>query len=317
MAVRGYGWSVGNIDWLNSPASKVNRYWRVVEEGSNATDWPWQGQRIVGLWGPNAGPRGGLINGDLSAFQSGRSDQKFVPFFRQRGKGLEGAARAALYYYFGGGEGKNMDLIRADPSAGKYGGPGRSVEAARKRFYFWMMMVGKDHGPRLEQLPFVTGIIMREVQAGDYYARAITSFNPLEREKEKIRQLFGKDMSTPGGVKNARDYQAMDAYSSGKPVKPKTKTTAWLKKQIMANPHSAGRGSGFMYSVDMSVQVQDLRVDSRNRFHQYQGDLQAINRELAEAFQEEVVQLMQQERRRPVSGALIRATRDPRNRAVN
>lgn len=311
MAERGYGWSVGRFDWLNDPASKVNRYWRVIEEGSNATDWPWQGQRIVGLWGPKAGPRGRLITGDLSAFQSGRDDQKFVPFFRNRGKGLNAAARAALAYFFEGGRGKNMDLIRADPRGN------RNAASARRRFYFWMMMVGKERGPTLDQLPFVQGIVMREVQAGNYYARALEAFNPMDRELDALRRIFGgADVSTRSGLRQARTLQAFDSYSRyADEVRPKTRPTPGGARRYSS--HTSRHGGRFAASVDMSFVAQDFRRNALGHFTSYQGDLQQANRQIAAEFQSRVVQLMQQERRRPVSGALIAATKDERNVAVN
>lgn len=39
------GWAVGLPTWLDSPASKVNRYWRVIEFGAAATAYPWLGDR--------------------------------------------------------------------------------------------------------------------------------------------------------------------------------------------------------------------------------------------------------------------------------
>src|SRR5690606_22243005 len=95
------GWAVGIPEWLNNENSKVNRYWRVIEYGSSATRWPWQGQRIVGLWSNLPGPRGGLITGQLSMFNVAR-DQKFVPFFHAKNGDMDRAGRAALYWFLEG-----------------------------------------------------------------------------------------------------------------------------------------------------------------------------------------------------------------------
>lgn len=317
MAQGGYGaslgWSVGRFEWLNSPNSKVNRYWRVIEEGSNATDWPWQGQRIVGLWGPNAGPRGALIQGDLSRFSKSRNDQKFVPFFRSRTGDMEGAARAALYYYLGGGTGKNMELLRGDPGRGS-GNGGKDVDNARRRLYFWFMMVGSGRpgSPRMDQLPFVQGIIVREVLAGNYYARALMNFQPMQREIDGIKEIFGADLSSSSGMKETRRLQAADSYDRHtSEVKPKT-GRAKAERTQLSTLHS-GR---YQVTVNASVRVQDQIRNSRGRFTSSQGAIAELNRRLATAFQDEVVQLMRQERRRPVSGALIRATADPQNRSI-
>ena len=315
------GWSVGNLAWLNSPNSKVNRYWRVQEYGSNATNWPWQGQRVVGLWGPNAGPRRRLISGDLSAFQSGRNNQKFVPFFRSIDQADQRrAARAALYYFFGGGKGKNMELLNVNPSSTKNARNRREdVDSNRQRIYFWLM-----NRARVEDMPFVQGVIIREVQAGHYYARAIQNMGGssgiLERELAELRRVMAhvygaggqwSDPTTTAGLRKGREYQAADAYSRYGDVKPKTGPRRREKRTHSRSPGVQGR---YIATVNASVYVQDFIRTSRGTISQYVSEMSTVNRNLAERFQEEVVQLMQQERRRPVSGDLIKAHRDPRNR---
>jgi hypothetical protein len=311
------GWSVGNLDWLNDPGSKVNRYWRVIEQGSNATDWPWQGRRIVGLWGPNAGPRTRLINGgDLSAFQRGRGDQKFVPFFRSIDQAdNRRAARAALYYFFGGGKGKNMELLNVDPSSTANAKNRRyDVESNRKRIYFWLMTRA-----RVEDMPFVQGVIIREVQAGHYYARALLSFgDPVERELDELRRVMAHvygagggwaDPTTPAGLKKGRQYQALDAYSKYGDVAPKTG-----RRRTEKRTHSAAVGGRYIATVNATAYVQDFIRTGRGTISQYVSEMTKVNQRMAVAFQAEVVQLMMQDRRRPMSGDLIKAHRDARNR---
>lgn len=311
------GWSVGLFSWLDNPNAKVNRYWRVIEQGSNESDWPWQGRHVVGLWGPNAGPRGALINGDLSGFQTGRNDQKFVPFFRSISDAdNRRAARAALYYFFGGGKGRNMELLHADPRASTAnGGAGRSVERARKRIYFWLMTRA-----RVEDMPFVQGVIIREVPAGRYYARAALTFNPAEREMEELRRVmqhvFGaggasSDPTTSAGLRKGREYQAADAYSKHGTVAPKK---GRRRLEGGGRLHTTNNGSQGIVSVDSTAYVQDFIRTSRGTISQYTSEMTEVNRRVAAAFQAEVVQLMQQERRRPMSGALLKAHADPQNR---
>jgi hypothetical protein len=316
------GWSVGNLQWLNSPNSKVNRYWRVQEYGSNATNWPWQGQRVVGLWGPNAGPRRRLISGDLSAFQSGRNNQKFVPFFRSIDQADQRrAARAALYYFFGGGKGKNMELLNVNPSSTKDAKNRRDdVDSNRKRIYFWLMTRA-----RVEDMPFVQGVIIREVQAGHYYARAIQNMGGsggiLERELAELRRVMAHvygaggqwaDPKTTAGLRKTRQAVADDASGrSGWTTEYAPKTGARRREK---QRHSRSVRGRYIATVDASVYVQDNIRTSRGTISQYVSEMSTVNRNLAERFQEEVVQLMQQERRRPVSGDLVKAHRDPRNR---
>lgn len=316
------GWSVGEFAWLDSPNSKVNRYWRVIEQGSNETDWPWQGRRIVGLWGPNAGPRGRLINGgDLSAFQTGRGDQKFVPFFRSIDQAdNRRAARAALYYFFGGGKGKNMELLRTDPGGTSARNRRQSVESNRKRIYFWLMTRA-----RVEDMPFVQGVIIRDVVAGRYYARAIVNMGGaqgiLDRELDALRRVMSHiygaggewaDPTTSAGLKKGREYQAADAYSKYGPVKPKTGRRRTEKTTHSGAAHV--RGGQWAVTVNASGYVQDFIRTSRGTISQYVSEMTQVNQALAARFQQEVVQLMREERRRPMSGALIKAHEDRRNR---
>lgn len=306
------GWSVGLPEWLNNPNSKVNRYWRVIEEGSDRTDWPWQGRRVVGLWGPNAGPRGGLINGDLSAFQTGRGDQKFVPFFRSIDQADQRrAARAALYYFFGGGRGPNMELLDVDPGRVASRNRRQSAESNRKRIYFWLMTRA-----RVEDMPFVQGVIIREVKAGHYYARALMTFDPMEHEVRAVREVFdfvlgGTDPRTSAGLRKMRGAVNDEMVARAR---------AWGRRGQNAKPKTGPRryeGNAIpqgLATMSSSYLVQDNIRTSRGTISQFTSELNDVNARVAAAFQAEVVQMMQQERRRPVSGALIKATADPRNR---
>lgn len=300
--IQTYGWAVGNPDWLNSDASKVERYWRVIEEGSAATGWPWEGQTVVGLWGPNAGPRGALRNGELSPFGSA-SDQKFVPFFRSRTGDMLGAARAALYYFFDGGHGANMDLLNVEPR-GK-----QTIDQARRSFYFWLM----THA-RIEQMPFVHGVIINPVPAGHYYNKAVESFNPMEREMAEIVRIFGRNVfsnkdgpvepSSRAGLTAARQQIA---FLSDTPAKAGPRSKGGV-------PAGFEGGSAPLYTYRASPVIQDLTRNALGQFTTYQVEIVKINQKLAREFQEHLVELMSSEHKRPVSGDLMRATADPQNR---
>lgn len=308
------GWSVGRFSWLNDPASKVNRYWRVIEEGSDATAWPWKNKRIVGLWGNDPRQR---IGNDLTPFVGGRNNQKFVPFFPEIGDSDSlHAARAALYVFFEGGEGRNMDLIKAvQPPRKRPGGNGRpwDPDKARKRFYFWLMTRA-----RVEQMPFVQGVIVRDVQAEHYYAKALASFDPMERELAQMREVFshlltsgGKtfDPSSRSGRRQLRELQAFDSYSRFGSVAPKRGRLSTEKAT-----HSGQVRGEYLVTVNASASVQDMIRNSRGQLTRFQAEVAEINRRVARDFQNHLVELMERGGKRPASGQLIEATRDDRNR---
>lgn len=327
MARGGYGkslgWSVGRFEFLDSEQSKVERYWRAIESGS--TDWV--GQRLVGLWGGNPGTNrrpNRIIEGTLGGM-GGRNDQKFVPFFANRGKGELGAARAALYYFFGGGPTRgnptfeNMDLLKVDRSPDVVYGRGDAGVQRRRaqgRLYFWLMTRA-----RVDQMPFVQGIVGQEIKAGYHYARALAHFDPLKVEMDEIRKVFAfalsrngqaghYDPATPAGRKQIRTIQAFDSYSKYGEVAPKK---GRARKERAS--HTKLFGAGYLVSMDATANVQDFTRNARGQFTSLQSEVAEVNRRVAAAFQAEVVQLMRQSRgSRPATGDLIRATEDPRNR---
>lgn len=310
------GWSVGSFAWLDNPASKVNRYWRVIEQGSDATDWPWAGRRVIGLWSNKATPRGGLIGPGLSPFENGRGNQKFVPFFADiDNSDARDAARAALYYFFEGGKGRNMELIRAvRPPTKREIGNGRpwDPDNARKRFYFWLMNYA-----RVEDMPFVQGVIVRKIEAGHFYAKALGNFDPMQHEVEAMREVFSHILAPSGssaaepnsrlGLKRLREIQAFDDGD----IAPKKG-----RRRAEKTPHTSRVRGRFAVSVNASVVLQDNIRNSRGQLSRLQAEVVEVNRRVAAAFQAEVVEVMQAERRRPATGELVKATADPRNRST-
>lgn len=314
------GWSVGRFDWLNDPASKVNRYWRVIEQGSSATKWPWQGETIVGLWGPNAGPRGELHKGDLDAFQTGRADQKFVPFFRQRGSDMTRAARAALWYYFDGGKGPNMEQLTPDATRSRHEGGHFNADAERHRIFFWLMTRAK-----LDQMPFVSGVVVRPIPPALFYQRALASFDPLGKEIEALRagvqHLAGANVSTPSGLATAREALAVDtgsyqgvqrSLSPGQAIGLRPAARTGAPRQFVT--HAPVPVS--MATATLSAASQDFLRDGKGRFSSgaWQDMLRKVNRDVAKQYQDAVVSLMNAERKRPPTGDLIKATKAPQNR---
>ncbi len=115
------GFGVGNPDFLNSAASKVQAYYREIEFGTTR----FVGRRIYGLFGDEAGPRGGLINGTLTPF-GGRVDQKFVPFAEPETNPV-GGRRAAAYL-------RRQEKIKGDQAAGAVSGIIKREIVAQKAY---------------------------------------------------------------------------------------------------------------------------------------------------------------------------------------
>ena len=325
------GWSVGIHSWLDREESKVDRYWRVIEFGSAATRWPWEGQTIVGLWGNRAEPRKGLIAGGLDPFQNGREDQKFVPFFGKIGASpeeLERAGRAALWSLTRGGTDLGMFRARAwtgENRARKGLRGSGETEWEKRRLFYWLM-----NKATLEQMPFVSGVVQRAVPAGDFYLRAMASFDPMQTELDVLRQeissvIGGLAIASSRGLSAARERVAMD--SGGNPRTGRRRAEIGQNAQgVRRLSQLSGVGTsgmahlpqvrGPLISVVASASVQDFIRDGSGRFSNgaWIDMVTTVNRRVAEAFQQEVVRLMRQERKRPPTGNLIKATAHPNNR---
>jgi hypothetical protein len=306
------GWSVGRPEWLDDPSSKVNRYWRTIEYGSAASGWPWAGKRVVGLWGPSAGTNdrpGRLHSGELSMF-SDRDDQKFVPFFKEIAgdeASMKRAGRSALLFLFGGGPTSsklhfpNEELIKPDLSIRDKRGKlrAKTPERARLNFWFWLMTRA-----RLEDMPFVQGKILREVEAGNFYRKTLIDFHPLQREVQALKEELGFQ-----SLKTTRKYQGLDAKDSrGREVPAKTGTP------VQDKSYETRMGSRFIVNVSASGRTQDNIRDAFGRFTSGQAITAAVNKRLALQFQEALIERMSHGRERPSTGDLIEAHGDANNR---
>jgi len=329
------GWAVGIPEWLNSSRSQVERYWRVIEEGSAATKWPWQDQGIAGLWGDNARPG---WNGATDPF-GGRNNQAFAPFFRNREDNMLGPARAAIMRYLGDGKGKNMDQLKvsyvttyrrqwiAGQDAKRFGGRGKAtgpverktrssltpsdVKRARRALLHWYL----TGATKPNQIPFVYGVIKNPVVGANYYGRAMQKFRP---------QLPGVQAAM---MREALDFAIQTAGG-------KTSVTALRKVQAFDNAGESARTGRARaerrvdelrtyepYDTAIQVQLADITVqslmrDDKGRFVNglWQQALRNANERVAMQYQAMVVELMRAEGRRPRTNALVAATESPENR---
>jgi len=312
------GWAVGLPSWLNSPASRVNRYWRVIEFGSAATEYPWVGQQVAGLWGDNARPRGFNAR---TQFEPGRLNQGFQPYFSKLGQDMLGPARAALWDFMEGGKGPNMDLLHVTEyrkqivKKNKKGQVTRremvtrqahtesQMNRARRQLFFWFMTRAES----AHELPFVQGTINREIPAGHYYEEALKSFDMHGWHKRALEETFAEAM---GGAKltlgNMRKDQAFDNAGERK---GKGRARAFYTDESVQRllPRS-------LASAAAHVQIQSLsRAQGQFVNGAWQQALREYNARIARAFQAEVVGHMAAPHR-PATEFLRKATAAAENR---
>lgn len=312
------GWAVGRQEWLNDPSSKVNRYWRAIEDGSTY----WQNKTVVGLWGESAGTNSrpnSLINGQpMSRFGGG--GQKFAPFFPRphSGADMEKASRAALFYFFGGvvgrggGPTRNLDLLRTgtqhrvDKHGWSKGAPDSLSE--KKRMFFWFMTKATP-----EQMPFVRGKIGRPILPQHHYTKVAAGFPIIDTEMDLLRTgvetLMGGTLPK-GKMTDARVRDAMRAAvakDSNTGAKPKTGPVRGVTRQMP--------NVGLIHVSASPITQDNLRVGGGKFSHSYwRGMVVDVNRQMALLVQKEVVAAMQEQRTpRPATRDLIRAAADPRN----
>lgn len=293
------GWVVGRYDWLNSDESLVSRYWRMIEDGSEASNWPWVGRRLVGLWGPDAGPYrspgtpGNLITGVLSAAGQGNG-QKFVPFFPRIDSSdaeLRIAAQRALRYYLRGGQ--NIDML--------YG----STEKAKKRMYYYLTQKAP-----LDKIPFVSSMVQRPIIGAHHYRDALASYDPMAVEIAQMREVFqgslgGAEPGSRAGVHNLRADVAAQTQDN---------VLRSGRRKREGGPVGGGNIWDGLYIGASSSILTDAFRDNKGRFATFQSEVRAVNARVAKGFQDAVVAQMAENRKRPASNALRRATADRRNR---
>lgn len=306
------GWVVGVQEWLDSEASKVARYWRAIEYGSNY----WVDKTIVGLWtdtpGSNDRPNR-LINGqEMTAM--GRGDgEKFAPFFARQGVDLEKAARAALWYYFGGvrGEGptRNIAMLhtsqqyyRSGKKAGQSKGDPESM-AAKRAMFFWFMTKATP-----EQMPFVSARVGQAIPAGEHYQTVIDTFPMMERELALLREGLATMMQLPPDITNAHGIRQIRRAVAAESDNAQPRSGA-LRSE------SRGPAAGAI-SVRASANVQDIGRTARAFSHSYFRQIIVdINTQMASEVHQRVIEQMENAgRTRPATGDLMKATADRRNR---
>jgi hypothetical protein len=218
------GWTVGIFEWLNGPSSKVSRYWRLIEQGGGEN----AGRYLIGLWGPRAGTNfrpNSLIGGNLAEF-GGFDAQKFVPFRTNEKAIALKAARRALWYFMGGGNGPNMTLLT--PKDGK-----GSLQHRRKQMFRWLM----SQAP-LEKIPFVQGRIGSKHNpshiAHRHYEHAVNNINPGALELQFLSQAVG---AVIGAVDLVEEVKAAARLAPGLSMITTTSTVKYrnLKGQWMKN----------------------------------------------------------------------------------
>lgn len=291
------GWSVGRAAWLDDPASKVNRYWRAIEYGSTY----WVGKQIVGLWGdrPGVNTRPNMLrSGQLDPMLRGVDNQKFVPFFATQGVNLQRGARAALMYYLGITMRSRPTDAQLEPLNGK-------DPSTNRRIFFWLM----TRAPA-SRFPFVSSVIGRPIVAREFYREALSTFgDPAAREFTLLQR----------GIVGIMGSQAVDVSTSYGRKKARASNAA----ETNATPRSGRqRGesrspTGGIVNVKMTVSSQDFLRNSKGQFtnQAWRSMIVDINRVMAKDFQAVLVEAMTSSRHRPATGDLIRATKNPQNRA--
>lgn len=298
------GWTVGRASWLDDPVSKVNRYWRQIEQGQN-----FGGVILIGLWGDRAGTnmRPNILRDGqaLSApGEGGLGHQKFVPFGETNSAATAlHRARFAFWYFITNGKmGRptNEDLSKlhgASPSE-------------NRRIFFWLM----SKAP-VGRIPFVSARPKRSIEGRHYYQRALDGFDPMQVEIDMLRAEIGPLIR--GAFTQGKARALIGRDSAAGPRKGRVR-----QEVADASSHLGGRvpmagASGLgIVTVTAGSNVQDLIRVGGGQFPagQWQAMLIDINRKVAMAFQERVVALIRDSALRPPTGDLARATADPRNR---
>lgn len=292
------GWTVGRAAWLDSPASKVNRYWRAIEEGQQ-----FKGLILIGLWGDRAGSnlRQGNIRNSGENFSAAGDGvgQKFVPFgWSHSAASAQKRARYAFWYYITKGK-------MGRPTDGDLMVLHGTTPAVRRFMFFWIM----SKAP-LNKIPFVSAKAVRDVEARHYYINTLASFDPMGLELQILREEAGKLMSTVFNQTNARRTMAAQTGASAR--------TGRARQEVSPSEHITRLGPSVgLATVTASAAMQDLYRTGGGQFPAglWQNMIIEVNRRVARLFQDAVVARMEgSPHLRPATGDLIRATKDDRNR---
>lgn len=315
------GWSVGLESWLNSPASKVNRYWRAQEYGLN-----FKGLKLIGLWGASAGRNtrpNELRHGQELGAPGESRGQKFVPFgtTHSAGTALKRARFAFWYFITHGRMGRPTDgdlaILHGHPRpvTTKRRGGGDPVAAANRRIFYWMMTKTTSY----KQIPFVRAVVLKNIPAHRYYAKTVKAFRPAERELEILKVEIARLMSTAFSTKNARVAMGADHRKGN--IGPKTGP-----RRTEVAPGGAGKYLLQQYGAEVGLGLVTvtsgtaLQDNIRNRLGQFgnnewQDMLRNVNVKMAYEFQLAVAEKMNADSKlRPETFDLAKATMDARNR---
>lgn len=184
-----------------------------------------------------------------------------------------------------------------------------AAEARRAResiFHFFM-----THASSADQIPFVSGTIVREIAPRHYYAKAIADFRPrlIEQELQGMRDAARWAIGDARGGEEFRKFRASAAdENSTAPRKGRARPDhAQLSSKYIPS-------GGAEVSIAASAQIQFAMRNANGQFINgaFQSTLREVNARVAAAYLREVAALM--EFHRPGTDALIRATLDRRNR---
>lgn len=265
------GFAVGDPAFLESEASKVRAYWRGLEYGSDK----FLGRVITGLWGDRGGPRGGLITGgELDTFHDGTGgQQKLVPFVRPQEE-VQIGARRALGYLLGTGQ----------------------LTYPIHRTFLSRLDQGDMRVP-------TAGVIKRPIVAQHAYRDAVRRFQPLERERDAIAQIFGNRGFTTHG-KHFATGRGEQGHVRFVDTRSRRQAPISSKGFVARTGFLTGSAtSGYTYSLVNFDKV-------------FQRELVQINRLLAEGLAAEVAEIQKEKTKRRLTstGRLVAATLSPQNR---
>lgn len=290
------GWTVGRASWLDDPASKVNRYWRQIEQGES-----FGGVILIGLWGDRAGTNmrpNMLRDGQALTAPGEGSHQKFVPFGETNSAATAlHRARFAFWYFITDGKmgrPSNQELSKLHGASA----------SENRRIFFWLM----SKAP-VNKIPFVSARPKRSVEGRHYYTRALESFDPMQVEIDILRAEVGSLIR--GAFTQGKVRALIGSDSTVGPRKGPVR-----QEVADASSYLAGASGLGIVTVTVGAPLQDLIRVGGGQFPagQWQAMLIDISRKVAMAFQEHVVALMRDSALRPPTGDLARATADPRNR---
>lgn len=261
------GFGVGDRDFLDSEQSKVGRYYRGLEFGSNK----FLDRELFGVFG--SGSR-------LAA----RGTDFFAPS-----------------PFEGGGKGQ-MQFFPLGYAASLIGGAGTPTAVVMRHLRATGLANRGSAGS--QRSSNVRLVIRHPITAQDAYGKAFKSFDAPQKEKAAVEQIFGNAGFASAGRGNIINKQVFTRYVDQRTRRPAPVSSVQFRAKT--GLLSGGALSGYTGSL--------AGIDRR-----FQRELVEINRLLAEGLAQEVARLQEDsiKRKQTVTGALINATLDRRNRFPN